>query len=202
MLCRETGHVWGMWVSVGCLGLAMGCGTGTEPAAEGALAGVTTSADVASPTGAQDEWKAVKLDEMVTDRSTPESERRNPFRFGVRTAPQSGSGGEDLSLPGVPGVLGGIPVDRDVIPAPGGDTTIGGPQGVPLSFVGFVESPGVEGRVVVLTDGEVVHYGRVGDVIDGRYRIVGLGLESVDLERVDGTGTQTLRLPSESSGFS
>jgi len=201
MLCRERGCVWGLWVSLGCVVLATGCGTGTDPAAQGALVGGGTPADVASPTGAQDEWKAVKMDEMATDRSTPESERRNPFRFGVRTAPQSGSGGEDLSLfwPGVPG---DTLVDRDVIPAPGGDTTIGGPQGVPLSFVGFVESPGVEGRVVVLTDGEVVHYGRVGDVIDGRYRIVGLGLESVDLERIDGKGTQTLRLPSESPGVS
>ena len=201
MLCRESGRVWGLWVSLGCLVLTMGCGTGTDPAAGGALAGVTTSADVASPTVSQDEWGAVKMDEMATDRSTPESERRNPFRFGVSRAPQAGSGGEDLSLPGVPGVPR-APVDRDVIAAPGGDTTIGGAQGVPLSFVGFVESPGVEGRVVVLTDGEVVHYGRVGDVIDGRYRIVGLGLESVDLERIDGQGTQTLRLPSESSGVS
>ena len=66
---------------------------------------------------------------------------------------------------------------------------------MPLSYIGFVESPGIEGRVVVLTDGEVVHHGRVGDVIDGRYRIVGVGLESVDLERIDGQGEQTLRLP-------
>ena len=69
---------------------------------------------------------------------------------------------------------------------------------LPLTFIGFVESPGIEGRVVVLTDGETVFHGRVGDVIDGRYRIVGLGTESVDVERIDGRGQQTLRLSSGS----
>ena len=68
-----------------------------------------------------------------------------------------------------------------------------------MEFIGFVESPGIEGRVVVLTDGETVFHGRVGDVIDGRYRIVGLGIESVDVEPIDGRGQQTLRLSSESS---
>jgi hypothetical protein len=68
---------------------------------------------------------------------------------------------------------------------------------VPLTFIGFVESPGIEGRVVVLTDGDLLFHGRVGDVIDGRYRIVAVGLESVDVERVDGRVQQTLRLPNE-----
>ncbi len=198
MPCCDTGRVCGVWRSLVSLVLVMGCGTGTDPVVEGALAGATTSAGVVDQTGAQDEWQAVKIDEMATDRSIPEAERRNPFRFGVRTAPRSGSGGEDE----VARAPEGTPVDRDVIPAPTGDTTSGGTEGVPLSFIGFVESPGVEGRVVVLTDGEIVHYGRVGDVIDGRYRIVGLGLESVDLERIDGRGKQTLRLPSESPGMS
>ena len=81
-------------------------------------------------------------------------------------------------------------------------TAPGAPVGtgdLPLTFIGFVESPGIEGRVVVLTDGTLVFHGRVGDVIDGRYRVVGVGLESVDVERVDGQGHQTLRLASEPS---
>ena len=54
----------------------------------------------------------------------------------------------------------------------------------------------------MLTDGDLVFHGRVGDVIDGRYRIVRIGLESVDVERVDGQGEQTLRLPSDPSSGS
>lgn len=40
---------------------------------------------------------------------------------------------------------------------------------------------------MVLTDGEIVFHGRVGDVIEGRYRIVTLGFESVDVEGIDGS---------------
>ena len=50
---------------------------------------------------------------------------------------------------------------------------------------------------MVLTDGELVFHGRVGEVIDGRFRIVGIGLESVDVARIDGRGQQTLRLSGE-----
>ena len=104
--------------------------------------------------------------------------------------PQFRPGGRDESGPSVLPVPDGNPL----APAPRG-AALGG---IPLTFIGFVESPGIEGRVVVLTDGENVFHGRVGDVLDGRYRIVGLGLESVDVERIDGLGTQTLRLSSES----
>ena len=142
---------------------------------------------------AQDDWQAVRLDEMTADRPDTEAERRNPFRFGAArpSAPLSGPGGGDEPRPVVPGV------DPSAL-APGGVVSPGGTGGLPLTFIGFVESPGIEGRVVVLTDGEAVFHGRVGDVIDGRYRIVGLGTESVDVERIDGRGQQTLRLSSGS----
>ena len=183
--------------------LAMGCGAGAPDPGSGAqpnaVAGVTPTAGVAGEIavtgGAQDEWQAVRLDEMVVDRSDPEAERRNPFRFGAARPSLSPSGprGGDQPAPVAP-VRG---VDRPV-PAPPGPSSEGTAE-VPLTFIGFVESPGIEGRVVVLTDGETVFHGRVGDVIDGRYRIVGLGVESVDVEPIDGRGQQTLRLSSESS---
>ena len=181
--------------------LVTGCGARTpDPVPEGVV-GVTLTAgaagETAAATGAQDEWQQVRMDEMAVDRSTPEPERRNPFRFGAprASAPQSGPGGG--GEPGTPVVPGPGVDDQDL--APSGAASPGGTGGVPLTFIGFVESPGIEGRVVVLTDGELVFHGRVGDVIDGRYRIVGVGLESVDVERIDGQGRQTLRLPRESA---
>ena len=99
-------------------------------------------------------------------------------------------------------MLDGDLPDLDSVPAPRSAASPGATGDVPLTFIGFVESPGIEGRVVVLTDGELVFHGRVGDVIDGRYRIVGIGLESVEVERIDGRGQQTLRLSSESSSGS
>ncbi|MEE2636106.1 MAG: hypothetical protein VYE68_02585, partial [Acidobacteriota bacterium] len=71
---------------------------------------------------------------------------------------------------------------------------------LPLTFIRSMENPGVEGRTVLLTEGDFVFHGQEGEIIDGRYRIVGLGLETVDLESIDGGGRQTLRLQEESSG--
>ena len=37
-------------------------------------------------------------------------------------------------------------------------------------------------------------YGSEGDIIEGRYRIVRIGVESIELAWVDGRGQQTIRL--------
>jgi len=204
MLGCESGWVREGWQPV-LVGLVMvvGCGAGTPDGA--AVAGVTSTAGVAgepaAAPGTQDEWPVVRLDERAVDRSEAEPDRRNPFRFGASgtSASQYGPGGNDS--PG-PVEVGGGPPDLESVPPPRGAASPGGTGTLPLTFIGFVESPAIEGRVVVLTDGELVFHGRVGDVIDGRYRIVGLGLESVDVERVDGQGRQTLQLPSEPSSGS
>jgi hypothetical protein len=63
-----------------------------------------------------------------------------------------------------------------------------------LKFIGIIESPQA-GRVAALSDGRRVFQGRVGDIIEGRYRIVRIGVESIVMEYADGSGTQqTIRL--------
>ena len=49
------------------------------------------------------------------------------------------------------------------------------------------------GPVAVLSDNRGVYYGREGDAIEGRYRILRIGVESVDLAYLDGRGRQTIR---------
>jgi hypothetical protein len=41
--------------------------------------------------------------------------------------------------------------------------------------------------------GDIVN-GREGDIIDGRYRLLKIGVESADLAYMDGRGRQTIRL--------
>ena len=41
--------------------------------------------------------------------------------------------------------------------------------------------------------GDIVN-GKEGDIIDGRYRLLKIGVESADLAYVDGRGRQTIRL--------
>ena len=48
----------------------------------------------------------------------------------------------------------------------------------------------------MLSDGRgpcAVH-GKEGDIIEGRYRIVRIGDESIEMEYLDGRGRQTIRL--------
>ena len=46
----------------------------------------------------------------------------------------------------------------------------------------------------ILSDGRGIYQGREGDIIEGRYRIVRIGLESVEMTYLDGRGRQTIRL--------
>ena len=71
-----------------------------------------------------------------------------------------------------------------------------GPPRIPLKFIGVVEAqqdPKI-GRLAILSDTRGVYYGRENDTIEGRYRILKIGVESVDLAYLDGRGRQTIRL--------
>ena len=85
----------------------------------------------------------------------------------------------------------------------GGATTVGPPvpeappppPPISLKFIGTVApSSAPAGKIAVLSDGKFVFYGREGDIIEGRYRLVKIGEESLQIEYVDGRGRQTLRL--------
>ena len=56
------------------------------------------------------------------------------------------------------------------------------------------EFPGDGERYTRERAGRNVFYGREGDIIEGRYRIVRIGLESIEMMHVDGRGQQTIRL--------
>jgi hypothetical protein len=65
---------------------------------------------------------------------------------------------------------------------------------IPLKFTGVVErASGV--RWAVLVDGKGgVMYGKDGDIVDGRYTIVKIGTESIEMTYTDGRGRQVIRL--------
>jgi hypothetical protein len=68
-----------------------------------------------------------------------------------------------------------------------------GPPPIPLKFVGLMQLPNGQKRAA-LSDGRATLSGGEGDVIDGRYRIVKIGIESIVMEYVDGKGRQTIPL--------
>ena len=65
---------------------------------------------------------------------------------------------------------------------------------IALKFIGMMErANGV--KWAVLSDGKgVVMQGREGDIVDGRYRILKIGAESIELTHADGRGRQVVRL--------
>lgn len=131
---------------------------------------------------------ALGLEAMAGERAAP-ANQRDLFRFGaVRPEPLEPQGGQG-GVPGQPAA--DEPAAEPEPPVePAGPPP---PPPIPLRFVGYAETPGT-GKVAALSDGRFTYHGREGDVIEGRWRIVSIGVESLVIERVDGTGRQTLRL--------
>ena len=125
----------------------------------------------------------VRLALLERERPVPRDAARNPFRFRER-APSASSG---VGEGGGPRGFGGAPV------APAGPTPLAGPPPIPLKFIGIVQ-PASSGKLAVLSDGRNVFYGREGDTIEGRYRIVRIGVESIEMAYVGGDDRQVIRL--------
>jgi hypothetical protein len=81
-----------------------------------------------------------------------------------------------------------------VAPVPVGPPQPPPPPPIPYRFIGILSGVPGQGRIAVLTDGRAVVHGRVNEVIEGRYRIVQIGEESLQIEHADGRGRQTIRL--------
>lgn len=125
---------------------------------------------------------AVKLGSLTSSRSEPAQAPRNPFRYEPKAPP---------------------PEPKPVAPPPSpidapraGPAVPAGPPPLPpiqLKFIGMLErADGV--KWAALTDGKNLMQGKDGDIIDGRYRIVKIGTESVEVTYVDGRGRQVIRL--------
>jgi hypothetical protein len=119
----------------------------------------------------------VDLSALNASKTEPQEMVRNPFRFKPKPAPP----------PPPP-----APV-QPAIPQPTGPVEPPPPPRIPLKFIGFLEIP-KKGLLASLTDGRAVYHGFEGQTIEGRYRIIRIGVESIDLAYIDGRGRQTIRL--------
>jgi hypothetical protein len=110
--------------------------------------------------------------------------QRNPFRMGAAQPPPArpGSASGAPAMPKPPPVAPVLPTG----PPP--------PPPIPYRFIGVLAGAPGHGRIAVLSDGKTVVHGQVNQEIDGRYRIVQIGEESLQIEHLDGRGRQTLRL--------
>ncbi len=109
---------------------------------------------------------------------------RNPFVFGSRPLPPAPS--RPLVLP--PGGSGPTGTATPALPS--------GPPPIGLKLTGMTVIPGSGRRMVTLKDPAkgALYQAFEGDIVDGRYRVVKVGVQSVVLSYVDGTGTRTIPL--------
>ena len=121
----------------------------------------------------------VKLELLKSPPSGLEPSTRNPFQFKPKAPPPAP---RPQAVVRPPIVI--------APPAPQGPPP---PPPIALKYIGVLDT--AQGRVAVFRDsgGDIVN-GKEGDIIDGRYRLLKIGVESADLAYLDGQGRQTIRL--------
>ncbi len=118
----------------------------------------------------------VRLFALKARTSTPVTPvGRNPFREPPKAPPAPPAGAASARAP-----------DANLLPVPST------PPPITLKLVAIVQGAGRP--VAALSDGRDVFYGREGDVIEGRYKIIKINVESIDISYVDGRGQRRLGL--------
>ncbi len=161
----------GAWRYLGAL-------TPAAPAAAAAARRVDPAAVPVTPVD-------VQLEALDGARTGPEEAARNPFVFGARPVSDTGPARPRSSGSGSPAppIMPSLPPGPPPVPP------------IPFKFIGLVEGASGARRIAVLSDskGLVVH-GAEGAIIDGRFRILSIGADSIEIAYADGRGRQTLRL--------
>jgi hypothetical protein len=105
---------------------------------------------------------------------------RNPFAYGMRPPPPPPP---RVEMPVIPPPVGPPP------PPPG-------PPPIPLRLTGLTVLPDTRRTMVTLKDPSTstIYQAFEGDVVDGRYRVVKVGVQSVVLSYLDGSGVRTIGL--------
>ena len=120
----------------------------------------------------------VNLEALTSPRPALEEGGRNPFRFQTRTTPVAAAPRSEATptVALTPAVSNGPPP----------------PPPISLKFIGIVEKGGT--KIAVLSGAGYTLTAQEGQSVDGRYRILKIGVESLDISYLDGRGRQTIRL--------
>jgi len=156
---------------------------GADPA--GALVPSGTAGPNARQAPPKSPIPEVDLKALEVNRPEPEDSTRNPFRFKPKPAPRTMPSAEVIKQQQQAAAAAQANAGPAVPPPP--------PR-IPLKYIGDMSDPKNPGkRIAILSDARGTYHGREGQVIEGRYRIVRIGVESVELAYLDGHGHQTIR---------
>jgi hypothetical protein len=156
-------------------------GTSTTPASSSNQG--RTAAGAAAGSRSQPATADVHLVALEGERPKPVTTVRNLFRFKSKAAPPAPA----IARGTAPSML----VNPALAPPPGPPP----PPPITLKFIGIVEAPAKARKLAILSDSAGhVFQGAEGELVEGRYRIVRIGVESIEMSYLDGRGRQTIRL--------
>lgn len=119
----------------------------------------------------------VRLRALDDERPKPIAGDRNLFRFKPKPPPPPSA------PPSIARTTPSVPAGPPPLPS------------IPLKFIGIVEAPTQAKRIAAFVDSTGHSFqGREGDVVAGQYRILKIGVESIEMAYLDGRGRQTIRL--------
>jgi len=151
-----------------------GTTSGAPASSSNSRARAARAAESSPPATAPD----VRLRTLDEERPKPAPGERNLFRF--RTPP---------------------PPPRRAIEPPAVRSAPAAPAGtsptapIPLKFIGIVEAPAQAKRIAALVDSAgYTYHGAEGGIVAGQYRVLKIGIESIEMAYLDGRGRQTIRL--------
>ena len=136
----------------------------------------------AATPSAQQTAPSVHLEVLTAERPRPEGVSRDLFSFKSRVAPTP-------PPPPPPPVA----VQRPVPVAPAVPAGPPPPPPIPLKFAALLGQGSVKIAVLIDSVGHAI-YGKEGETVEGRYRILRISKESIDMSYVDGRGRQTIRM--------
>jgi hypothetical protein len=128
----------------------------------------------------------LRLDALDAPRPRRTVAERNPFEFAAPT----GADAVGAGAPAAPELSRAGGAAADLQPAA---REVAAPQ-PGLRFIAVVDAPQSAGFIAVLTDGDTVFHGRVGDTVDGRYRIMSIGADSAEIALLQTGERQILNL--------
>jgi hypothetical protein len=122
----------------------------------------------------------VRLEALEAAKPGQGDMERNPFRFQPKAPPPRVTPPRD-------------PEEADPPTPPPPPQPPQAPP-IPLRLMGFVDLPG-GGKLAALSDCKGATFSAAeGKTVDGQYRLVKIGIESVTIEYISGKGRQTLRI--------
>jgi hypothetical protein len=150
--------------------------------AAGGPVGAPGSVTARSRPAAPEQIPDLDLAVLVREQPEPADTGRDPFRF--ESAPARAPGGEPAGPAAAAPARQATPAEPQEPP---------GPPPILLKFIGIAKQ-GAGRLYAVLRDERGIYYGAEGDVVEGRYRILRVSAEVVEMSYVDGRGRTSIPL--------